>query len=719
MKLKNIVSISMCSLVIAGCGGQDPGPIPENTPPTISGPNSVSVPENTASVASLSISDVDGNPLTISLSGADAASFNVSESGDVRFGILADFESPSDADANNIYTFTITVTDTYTAPVSHELTVEVTDVENDEPERYEPTLATSATPGLTTDEFTFSPESLIESFETPIDIVQAQGKFIVTGIFADGDVAANGWSNFNSAEGAQYVGVSAASTCEIDKAPGNCDGPTGTISIFDVEITQPYLQFLMSGGNGSNDVGISVFAPIEGESGLGQMIGSFTPNTCGDPFIKGDQHWVHFDVSALVGQTVNLKIFDNESAGCGFLAFDHLYQTANKLGTEAGVLTAPEKTFTATNVSFDAVNGNEGLLPGGSFESVADTLSKGWLATGAFAASQEETAWEGTSGIADFDPAPAKIGDRAVSTCEINSNLEGCDAPTGTLTSPIFQVTNNYLQFLLTGGFIDTPVGVRLLDTAENTLLTFLPGKDPCWPPHVDGDDDWTYFDLTNIRDAYVRVQFFDEEVGGCGFAGFDHVYQTDELHLPDTARNAGTAVVQPTLGFNVTVNAQSFEQVIGSFDNALTTDWVGTGAFENPQDEQSWQGVSGVAHVGARAISTCEINNNAEGCDAPTGTLTSPAFEVMAERPVLSLLLAGGNGEAAVGVRVLDANDDSELASIVPNSCGPAAIDGDDDWQEIDLSAYIGSSVKVEIYDNEPGGCGFISFDHVHMKSN
>ena len=147
MKLKNIVSISMCSLVIAGCGGQDPGPIPENTPPTISGPNSVSVPENTASVASLSISDVDGNPLTISLSGADAASFNVSESGDVRFGILADFESPSDADANNIYTFTITVTDTYTAPVSHELTVEVTDVENDEPERYEPTLATSATPG--------------------------------------------------------------------------------------------------------------------------------------------------------------------------------------------------------------------------------------------------------------------------------------------------------------------------------------------------------------------------------------------------------------------------------------------------------------------------------------------------------------------------------------------------------------------------------------------
>jgi hypothetical protein len=90
----------------------------------------------------------------------------------------------------------------------------------------------------------------------------------------------------------------------------------------------------------------------------------------------------------------------------------------------------------------------------------------------------------------------------------------------------------------------------------------------------------------------------------------------------------------------------------------------------------------------------------------------------VDAARTKLNMLLAGGNGTAPVGVRVKRVSDDSEVAAYSPNSCGPSHIDGDDDWVTLDLSAYVGESLYVEIYDNEAGGCGFLSFDHLHMSS-
>jgi hypothetical protein len=60
----------------------------------------------------------------------------------------------------------------------------------------------------------------------------------------------------------------------------------------------------------------------------------------------------------------------------------------------------------------------------------------------------------------------------------------------------------------------------------------------------------------------------------------------------------------------------------------------------------------------------------------------------------------------------------DTVLASFTPNSCGTTAIADDSNWETIDLSAQAGNMVKVRIFDNEPGGCGFVSFDHVHMSA-
>lgn len=89
-----------------------------NSPPVITAPNngntySASIPENTTAVTDVNATDPDtGGTLTYSLSGTDAAKFTIDAStGVVTFTTAPDFEVPTDNGANNIYDFTVTVTD--------------------------------------------------------------------------------------------------------------------------------------------------------------------------------------------------------------------------------------------------------------------------------------------------------------------------------------------------------------------------------------------------------------------------------------------------------------------------------------------------------------------------------------------------------------------------------------------------------------------------------
>ena len=79
---------------------------------------------------------------------------------------------------------------------------------------------------------------------------------------------------------------------------------------------------------------------------------------------------------------------------------------------------------------------------------------------------------------------------------------------------------------------------------------------------------------------------------------------------------------------------------------------------------------------------------------------------------------MAGGNGSVDVGLKVIRMSDNEIVKSMLSNSCTPSYIDGNDDWVSIDLSNYIGEELQLVIYDNYIDGCGFISFDHVHMTT-
>lgn len=687
----------LVSLLVA-CSGSDPGPVPENRSPSVTNPGAISVQEFTTAVTRLSVTDPDGNAVSLSLSGPDAGAFSLTNDGSLRFALPPDFNAPADADGNNVYQMTVTANDTYSTPTTLSLSVTVTAC---------PTcgVANTAT-RVSTDASTFLPQNIISSFEFPAQIQQQTTKFVLTGAFA----STTNWNNLeyanaNLAPLAARIGDAAVTTCEIGGA--GCDAPTGSITIKNVVVSKDAIAFLMSGGNGTAPVGVQILL-------AGQVLADYRPNSCGDPVLKGDQHYVYFDVSSLIGETIDIRIYDEATGGCGFVAFDHFYQTNTPKGTRAAVVS---QNLPPVNVTLEGAVAIQNLIPQGSFENPVDMVTnRGWVATGAFA-SPTATSWQGTT---VFTTA-ARVGSKAISTCEMNNSAGVCDSPIGTLTSPPFLVGSQYLNFLMhSGGSPKT--GMRILDTLGNVLHTYAPAAGGCGSPNINNNDDWTRIDISALNNAYVSAQLFDEDTAGCGFVSTDHWYQSGTAWNPSgNGKDGGvvalTNAATAKLGFNVKVNAEAFTQVIGDFDDAVATaaSWTATGDFANPANADAWKGTSGVARVGLRAVSTCEMNGNNKGCDGSTGTLTSPLFTVNAARPFLNFLMAGGSAAGTVGLRVLDAGG-TVLATFAPNSCGPAHIDGEDDWATIDLAAQAGQQVQVQIFDNESGGCGFVSFDHVYM---
>ncbi|HEX7567866.1 MAG TPA: Ig-like domain-containing protein, partial [Anaerolineaceae bacterium] len=107
---------------------------PINTQPVITSNGggataSISVPENTTAVTTVTATYVDGDTLTYSISGgADAAFFSINDStGVLTFITAPDFENPADSGANNTYEVIVQVSDG-TLTDTQTITVTVTDV---------------------------------------------------------------------------------------------------------------------------------------------------------------------------------------------------------------------------------------------------------------------------------------------------------------------------------------------------------------------------------------------------------------------------------------------------------------------------------------------------------------------------------------------------------------------------------------------------------------
>ena len=95
-----------------------------NRAPVISGPASVSVPENTTSVADYDATDPDGDAITWSKSGTHSSKFALSSRGTLTFSSVPNFES-----GLTTYSVTVTATDAGGLSDSQAVTVTITNVE--------------------------------------------------------------------------------------------------------------------------------------------------------------------------------------------------------------------------------------------------------------------------------------------------------------------------------------------------------------------------------------------------------------------------------------------------------------------------------------------------------------------------------------------------------------------------------------------------------------
>ena len=95
-----------------------------NEAPSVTGETALSYDEQgTGSVATYTGSDPEGDALTWSVSGDDSDAFDI-EAGVLSFRDKPDYEEPSDADADNVYDVTVSVSDgTYSDSVSASVTV--------------------------------------------------------------------------------------------------------------------------------------------------------------------------------------------------------------------------------------------------------------------------------------------------------------------------------------------------------------------------------------------------------------------------------------------------------------------------------------------------------------------------------------------------------------------------------------------------------------------
>ena len=85
-----------------------------NEEPTISGDDTLTYPENTATTRVLdrySATDPEGRPITWTVGGTDAGDFNIDPSGNLYFDEIPDHENPADTGGNNVYDIQVVATD--------------------------------------------------------------------------------------------------------------------------------------------------------------------------------------------------------------------------------------------------------------------------------------------------------------------------------------------------------------------------------------------------------------------------------------------------------------------------------------------------------------------------------------------------------------------------------------------------------------------------------
>ncbi|MDA9950863.1 hypothetical protein N9D28_02060, partial [Luminiphilus sp.] len=94
-----------------GVPDEDDGDSLAANPPVLDPIGNLTVLEGGTAIATITASDADNSPLQFTIEGADSSSVILSESGSLEFLEVSDFESPADANTDNVYELTLVVSE--------------------------------------------------------------------------------------------------------------------------------------------------------------------------------------------------------------------------------------------------------------------------------------------------------------------------------------------------------------------------------------------------------------------------------------------------------------------------------------------------------------------------------------------------------------------------------------------------------------------------------
>ena len=130
---KKLNSLKLVVFFSVGCGGggaEDSGlnddPPSSNEPPSITAESSYSITENKRKIGVVQVRDPDSENLNFSIEGPDSDQILINSEGQLLFAVGRDFEEPSDADLDNVYSITLVVSDGQ-SETKAEISIEVLD----------------------------------------------------------------------------------------------------------------------------------------------------------------------------------------------------------------------------------------------------------------------------------------------------------------------------------------------------------------------------------------------------------------------------------------------------------------------------------------------------------------------------------------------------------------------------------------------------------------
>jgi len=137
------------------------------------------------------------------------------------------------------------------------------------------------------------------------------------------------------------------------------------------------------------------------------------------------------------------------------------------------------------------------------------------------------TGWT-IEGDEDFGETAEKAGDTGITNCQsgmfvYTANLVGNDAK-GTLTSPLFSIERDYINFLIGGGGFKGETCMNLIVDGEMVRTATGPNTKGGGPRALE----WRSWDVGNLRGEKARIQIVDNREGLWGYIAVDHIYQSN-----------------------------------------------------------------------------------------------------------------------------------------------------------------------------------------------